>query len=34
VQLAQVAVIRVSGEVKQHFDNPSACEHFTVVLNI
>jgi hypothetical protein len=33
MHLTQVTVVRVPGEIKQHFDDPSASEHFTVVLN-
>jgi hypothetical protein len=34
MHLTQVTVVRVPGEIKQHFDDPSASEHLTVVLNV
>jgi len=34
IHLSQVAIDRIPGEIEQYFDNPSASEHFTVVLNV
>ncbi len=33
MHLTEVTVGRIPGEIKQHFDNPSASEDFAVVLN-